>query len=202
MKVVASVGAVAMVITLGFIISFNIAGIIVACFFFAITLTIFFVANNSFIMQVSSPDVRGMVGGCLQAFRETGVAVGVAIVNLVHDLYLNAKWGKDIPVDRTCQSELFKEYAAVYYRSYSASNLCMAGVGLITMLFGVLAGFNKYEAALLGYPKRLREEYQQFGGTEGGSTYVETEKRAVNDQSVTVENEQSRLLVESPEEKK
>lgn len=64
-KLLSSIVVIAVTITLGYTISYNIAIVIVVAFFFATSLTIFFVANDAFVMHVGTPDVRGMLGGCL-----------------------------------------------------------------------------------------------------------------------------------------
>ena len=94
-------------IILGFVMSGNLAVILIFAFFFAFSLTMFFVFNNSFVMSVGTPDIRGMLGGCLQAFRESGLAIGIAFVNFVHDIYFMYKWNDVIPVDPTCETHVF-----------------------------------------------------------------------------------------------
>ena len=81
-KIISSVGIAAFVVMMGYVIDSQIWLIIIQMIFFNFFIGIFFISNNQYMMQVASIDARGMIGGCIQAFRETGFALGIAIINL------------------------------------------------------------------------------------------------------------------------
>jgi hypothetical protein len=143
------------ILTLGFIIPGALPGIIIVQFFFSLCFGIYSISNNQFMMQTASSDIRGMVSGCMQAFRETGLAIGIALVNLSNDVYMELNWEHAVPIDDSCSTERFVEYREVYYRSFCATNIVMSFVALVALLLAVLSGTNEHEKRLFGYPKKL-----------------------------------------------
>lgn len=92
-KLVVSIYVAVLIIILGFIIPYDIGWIVICNMMFSFGLGVFFTTNNQFMMAIATPDIRGMMGGCIQTFREAGYAIGIALVNVIHDLYMNLNWG-------------------------------------------------------------------------------------------------------------
>ena len=76
---------------------------IVVTFLYSFCLAIFFVSNDQFMMLTASPDIRGMIGGCMMAFRESGFSIGIAMINLINDIFMGEHWEGTIPIDPLCQ---------------------------------------------------------------------------------------------------
>lgn len=91
-KIVDTVFVIMFTLLLGAYIQANLASVIFLTFFFALFFGAFFTTNNTFMMQTATPDIRGILGGCIQSFRETGFAIGIALINLVHDLYIGSHY--------------------------------------------------------------------------------------------------------------
>lgn len=102
-KCVVSILTVVVILTLGVVIDGSIVGILFCMFFFSFFIGTYFTSNNQFMMQTATADIRGMIGGCIQAFRETGFAIGIALVNLVQDIYMGDHWDGSVPSDPTCE---------------------------------------------------------------------------------------------------
>ncbi|CAL5994406.1 Multidrug_MFS transporter [Hexamita inflata] len=152
-KVVTAVMSIGLVIGLGFVIKSELYAIILVLVFYSYNLGIYFSSNGMFLMQSATPDIRGMLGGTVQSFRETGLAIGIAVVNLSNELYLGHKWPKKPIIDPKCETAPFFEYRNVQYDAFKITNLVMSAMGVLSLLFAVLSGFNIHEKKLIGYPK-------------------------------------------------
>ena len=64
-KLFASFGNAVCLVLLGWISRFGIAAIIPTIFLYSLVMGCFFVSNNSFMMSIATPDLRGMIGGCV-----------------------------------------------------------------------------------------------------------------------------------------
>lgn len=186
-KSVASGIAVAFVITLGFIVPYHVAGIVIIGFFFSMALGMFYVSNNQYMMQSATADIRGMLSGCIYTFKETGYAIGVALVNLIQDVYMGSNWKGRVPIDHTCSDPLFNQYRTIYYWGVCFTDIGMAAVGVITMIFGIMAGTNTFEKGFIGYPKdKDNTEYTKVGEAP----------QVVNDNTVEPEDKEKEPLIE------
>lgn len=157
-KVVSSVVVAVLIVILGYVVPYDIVWIILnnACFSFM--LGIFFTTNNQFMMAVATPDIRGMMGGCIQAFREAGYAIGIATVNVVHDIYMSINWTnaghEGVPYPQIMKNPEWREYVDVYYDAFAVTDIAMAFVSIFSMIFGLMSGVSPHEADLLFFPKK------------------------------------------------
>ena len=127
--------------------------------FYSLGYGFFFLSNNNFQMTVASQDVKSMLAGCMSAFNWTGTSFGVAILNLLDDVYLRRNWLNPTPVDLTCSSEEFLEFARVYYESYFMTSCCMAAFGLLSAGFVAFAGISEQESSLIGYKRKNQKKF-------------------------------------------
>ena len=109
-------------------------------------------------MQAASADVKGMQSGCITCFNQIGLSIGVALINLIDGLYLNAKWDGLAPTDDTCQSALFISYTVVYYEGYFVTCCIMAILGVAIVGFAIAAGTSAHEVGLKGFKGAKRAE--------------------------------------------
>jgi len=156
-KVVSSIVVAALIIILGYVVPYDIVWIILNNCCFSFMLGIFFTTNNQFMMRVATPDVRGMMGGCIQAFREAGYAIGIATVNVVHDIYMSIHWTnaghEGVPYPQVMKNPEWREYVDVYYDAFAVTDIAMAFVSIFSMIFGMLSGVAPHESKLLFFPK-------------------------------------------------
>lgn len=156
-KVVTSVLLAVAVILLGYVIPYDIPTIIIQNLMFSFFLGIFFTTNNQFMMQAATADVRGMLGGCIQTFREAGFAVGIALVNVIHDIYMSYKWRDSngnplpLPYPHKNTNPAWVAYGDTYYSAFVTTDWFMSLVSILAMVFGMIAGTGEFESHLLGY---------------------------------------------------
>ncbi len=156
-KLVVSIYVAVLIIVLGFIIPYDIGWIVICNMMFSFGLGVFFTTNNQFMMAIATPDIRGMMGGCIQTFREAGYAIGIALVNVIHDLYMNLNWGSaDVPTPQTNSNPLWVKYTKVYYNAFAVTDVVMSLVSILAMCFALLSGTSIFEADKFGYPKKLK----------------------------------------------
>lgn len=98
-----------------------------------------------------------MIGGCVQAFRETGFAMGIAIINLCQDLYMNKHWTGPIPPYNPNDPN-FILYRDEYFKSITLTDWIMAAVTFLSMGLGAASGFGNHEREKGCYPKNLKAE--------------------------------------------
>lgn len=168
-KCVVSILTVAVILTLGMVIDGSIVGILFCMFFFSFFIGTYFTSNNQFMMQTATADIRGMIGGCIQAFRETGFAIGIALVNLVQDIYMGDHWDGLVPNDPTCEDPTFQAYRDVYYDGVFMTDVMMSFVSIITLILGIMSGTNVHESHLWGYPKKLLVQQEAAKVEEGAA---------------------------------
>lgn len=193
-KVVTSVFIAAIVIIFGFIVQYQIWGIMVTAFCFAFVLMLYFVSNNMFMMQTASADVRGMIGGCMQAFRESGLAIGIALSNLISELFIQARWGREQPKpneDCTGPQE-FLDYKGVYFEVVWITDLVMSVLAVLALLFGALSGFGDFEYKLVGFPRARRAEAEAgfLRALAERQALVDAQKRAAEAEAEAAEGGQ------------
>ncbi|CAL5990735.1 Multidrug_MFS transporter [Hexamita inflata] len=153
-KITTSIFSICLVIGLGFVIKSPLYAIILVMVFYSFSLGVYFSSNGMFMMQTATPDIRGMLGGTVQSFRETGLAIGIAIVNLSNELFIGKKWPMKPVSDPTCSSAEFIQYRNVQYDAFTNTNLVMSAMGVLSLVFAIMSGFNVHEKDLYGYPKQ------------------------------------------------
>ncbi|CAL6044139.1 Multidrug_MFS transporter [Hexamita inflata] len=159
-KITTSIFSICLVIGLGFVIKSPLYAIILVMVFYSFSLGVYFSSNGMFMMQTATPDIRGMLGGTVQSFRETGLAIGIAIVNLSNELFIGNKRPSKPVIDSTCSSIEFIEYRNVLYDALTNTNLVMSGMGVLSLVFAIMSGFNVHEKDFIGYPKKEKgKEY-------------------------------------------
>ncbi|TNJ26660.1 Multidrug MFS transporter [Giardia muris] len=154
-KLVSSCYIAVLIILLGYIVPGDIPWIVLCNSLISFGLGIFFTTNNQFMMQTATPDIRGMMGGCIQTFREAGYALGIALVNLVHDIYMGVHWKGPVPSIQKRSNPYWVAYSNIYYDAFATTDWCMSLVSLLAMAFALMSGTNVFEIGFLGYPKRL-----------------------------------------------
>lgn len=156
-KLVVSIYVAVLIIILGFIVPYDIGWIVICNMMFSFGLGVFFTTNNQYMMAIATPDIRGMMGGCIQTFREAGYAIGIALVNVIHDLYMNLNWGSaKVPYPQIDSNPLWVKYTKVYYDAFAVTDIIMSLVSILAMCFALLSGTSIFEADKFGYPKKLK----------------------------------------------
>ncbi|CAL6081257.1 Multidrug_MFS transporter [Hexamita inflata] len=153
-KITTSIFSICLVIGLGFVIKSPLYAIILVMVFYSFSRGVYFSSNGMFMMQTATPDIRGMLGGTVQSFRETGLAIGIAIVNLSNELFIGKRWPRKPVSDPTCNSAEFIAYRNVQYDAFTNTNLVMSAMGVLSLVFAIMSGFNVHEKDLYGYPKQ------------------------------------------------
>lgn len=143
---------------------------IMFCWFtFYCCLQVYFVGNNQFMMEVADPDVKGVIGGCIQTFRETGFAVGTATANLIHDVYMDAYWNGPIPGR---DDSNFEDYGKIYLDDFFITQLIIVCVyGAFAFVLTFFSGFGVHEKDRGCYyvdlcKKKKGEQYEKVGENE------------------------------------
>lgn len=178
-KIVTSGILFGLTILFGYIVRFDgpggITGIIITAFVFAFVLMTYFVSNNMFVMFIATPDVRGIIGGCLQAFRESGLAIGIALSNLFNDLLMGSRWpGKQPTPNATCTGDQdFLNYRSIYFDVVLYVDIIMSIMSILSLVFAILTGFGDYEYKFRFFPKKLKE------GAQARQTELDQQYKAV-----------------------
>ncbi|GIQ84008.1 major facilitator superfamily protein [Kipferlia bialata] len=70
---------------------------VVANVLLGLAMTAFIGGNNTHMMTSAPIDVKGVMGGCIQTFRETGFALGISLSCLVRDTLQSKMWPYPVP---------------------------------------------------------------------------------------------------------
>jgi MFS family permease len=107
-----------------------------------ITSTTFVTANNAFSMQATPVDLKGVMGGCIQLFREIGFSAGTAITAVFDDLFVRHLYSGPIPDISFDQPP---GYEAAYNRAFSLTTMTVACFAFIAIALVNLAGVAPHE---------------------------------------------------------
>ncbi|GIQ83411.1 major facilitator superfamily protein, partial [Kipferlia bialata] len=129
--------------------------------------------NNTHMMTMAPIDVKGVMGGCIQTFRETGYALGISLSCLIRDSYQKSMWPYPVP---DANEPIPPTFRPVYLEVFQLSILTYMQVIWITAILTLIAGLGTWEIYKYAFPRKLyRKRHAAFykGLDEQGMTLDE-----------------------------
>ncbi|GKT17831.1 Major facilitator superfamily like protein [Aduncisulcus paluster] len=118
---------------------------VIVCILAIISLGIggFQTSNTGFVTSAAPRNVRGIVGGLVQTFREVGFAMGTSLAGCLQDVFIEAQ-GQD-PDGIVTEQVALKASSGVY--------IVMAGVSIFSLLAAFISKASPHEINLKGHPQ-------------------------------------------------